>query len=100
VGGGAKSSLWRQLMADIFGKRILQPSILQEVGSLGAAVAGGVGVGLFNDFSVMDRFTKIIDTHEPRIAERKKYEQLFPIFKDLYGALSPYYERLAVIGSV
>ena len=100
VGGGAKSSLWRQLMADIFGKRILQPSILQEVGSLGAAVAGGVGVGLFKDFSVMDRFTKIIDTHEPRTAERKKYEQLFPIFKDLYGALSPYYERLAVVGSV
>jgi xylulokinase len=99
VGGGAKSRLWRQLMADIFGKRILQPSILQEVGSLGAAVAGGVGVGLFKDFSVMDKFTKIIDTHEPRPIERGKYEELFPIFKDLYGVLGSYYERLAVVGS-
>jgi len=99
VGGGAKSGLWRQLMADIFGKRILQPSILQEVGSLGAAVAGGVGVGIFKDFSVMDRFIEIVDVHEPRPAVRGKYDELFPVFKDLYEALGPYYERLALMGN-
>jgi D-xylulose kinase len=37
VGGGAKSSLWRQLVADIFNCRVICP-VVEEAGALGAAL--------------------------------------------------------------
>ena len=51
IGGGARGRTWRQIMANIYGKPILRPSLLEEATSLGAALAGGVGVGLFADFT-------------------------------------------------
>lgn len=46
VGGGAKSALWTEIIGDVLGKR--QVRIAQsEVGTLGAAMLAGLGVGLF-----------------------------------------------------
>ncbi|MDI6772400.1 MAG: FGGY-family carbohydrate kinase, partial [bacterium] len=52
IGGGARGRLWRQIMADVYGLPVLLPRYLEEATSLGAAVAGGIGVGLIKDFSV------------------------------------------------
>jgi xylulokinase len=46
VGGGAKSDAWLQLKADITGKRVQAPRIV-EASCTGAAILGGVGVGRF-----------------------------------------------------
>ena len=47
--GGARSALWRQIQADVFGRdvRVLE---VQDASALGAAVIAGVGVGVFPDF--------------------------------------------------
>ena len=46
VGGGAKSALWTEIIGDVLGKR--QVRIAQsEVGTLGAAMLAGLGVGAF-----------------------------------------------------
>ena len=55
IGGGAKSPVWRQILADVLGLPIHLPALTTEATALGALVAGGVGVGLFPDFSVIDR---------------------------------------------
>ncbi len=52
IGGGARSPLWRQILADALGLPILLPELITEATSLGAAIAGGVGVGLFDTFAV------------------------------------------------
>ena len=44
IGGGAKSALWRQIFADALNLPILLPALTAEATSLGAAIAGGIGV--------------------------------------------------------
>ena len=94
IGGGAKGQIWRQILADIFGRTVLRPRLLEEATSLGAAVAGGVGVGLFPDFSVVNRLIEIVDRHTPDPQAQAEYERLYPVFLAAYDALVPIFDQL------
>jgi xylulokinase len=94
IGGGAKGELWRQILADIFGLPTLRPRLLEEATSLGAAVAGGVGVGLFQDFSFVRQCIDIVDRHLPDPAARAAYDRLYPIFLEAYDSLVPINDQL------
>jgi xylulokinase len=98
IGGGAKGQVWRQIMADIYGVKILKPNSLEEATSMGAAVTGGVGAGLFKDFAVIDRFLRIESEQEPIQANRSAYEKLMPVFEKSYISLLGVYEDLAALG--
>jgi xylulokinase len=65
IGGGARSELWRQILADVYGLPILRPALLAEATSLGAAIAGGVGVGLFDGFSVAQEIVRVEEGEQP-----------------------------------
>lgn len=95
IGGGARGRIWREIMADIYGMPVQRPALLEEATSLGAAIAGGVGVGMYPDFSVAEAFTPIVDTIYPNPHNRETYEQLFAIYKEAYPAFVPLYDRLA-----
>jgi len=97
IGGGAKSALWRQIMADVYNKRILKPRLLQEATSLGAAIAGGVGVGLFKDFQAAEAMVQIVDTQEPDPAAHQRYGALYTVFQSAYAALVPVFEEMAAL---
>ncbi len=97
IGGGAKGAVWRQMMADVYNLEIRTPHYLEEATSMGAAVIGGVGAGLFEDFDVIDRFVKIDHVHTPIEANRQKYLPLMPIFDECYHALCGVYDRLSGI---
>ena len=94
IGGGAQSPLWRQILADVYGLPILRPTLLAEATSLGAAIAGGVGVGLFADFSVAHEFVQVEEAERPNAAAQARYAELYPLFQETYQALEPIYERL------
>lgn len=94
IGGGAQSPLWRQILADVYGLPILHPTLLAEATSLGAAIAGGVGVGLFPDFSVAQEFVQVEEAERPNRAAQARYAELYPLFQETYRALEPIYERL------
>ncbi len=95
IGGGAKGRLWRQIMADIFDKPIARPALLEEATSLGAAIAGGIGVGIFEDFSIAEQLVKIIEVQVPNPAVRDRYDELYRIFVEAYEVLVPIYDKLA-----
>ncbi len=97
VGGGAQGAVWRQMMADIYGVKVLKPNYLEEATSMGAAVIGGVGVGVFEGFEVIDRFIKIESVHEPIEANRQRYLKMMPIFDECYDALVGVYDKLAAL---
>jgi xylulokinase len=99
IGGGAKGQIWRQILADVFGRPVLRPRLLDEATSLGAAVAGGVGVGLFRDFSVVNRLIEIVDRHTPDPQAQAEYERLYPVFLDAYDVLVPVFDALHDLGS-
>jgi len=95
IGGGAKGPIWRQIMADVFNTKILVPTLLEEAGSMGAAVTGGVGVGLFKDFNVIDKFLSIDAVHTPDPAAAAAYGPVKELFDDCYYALEGIYKKMA-----
>jgi xylulokinase len=97
IGGGAKSKLWRQILSDILGKKILCPSVTREAGALGAAVAGGLGIGLYGNFSILHEKIKINDITEPDEEKTKEYEKYYKIFLELKNSTSGLFEKLATI---
>lgn len=89
IGGAARSSQWQKAIADIFRVPVLVPQYLEEANSMGAAVIAGVGSGLFQDFSAIDRFIKVQQRMEPNADHVKRYEEARPRFNAVYEALEP-----------
>ncbi len=87
IGGGARMPLWRQIVADVLGLPILLPELLAEATSLGAAIAGGVGVGLYPDFSVAQKFVHVNEAEQPDPGAQAQYERMLPAFQEAYRAL-------------
>lgn len=95
IGGGAKGKLWNQIMADIYGLPVQRLAVLEEATSMGAAIAGGVGIGLYKDFSIAKDMNPISSTVQPKPDAQKSYQQLLGIFEHSYQALEPIFEQLA-----
>ena len=94
IGGGARGGLWRQIMADIFDRPIEKLTFLEEATSLGAAIAGGVAFGLFNDFHVAKEIAQVAEVQHPRPEVRDIYDRTYVIFQEAYEALVPIYAKL------
>lgn len=97
IGGGMVGRLWPSIMADIYGLPLHRLAILEGGTSLGAAVIGGVGIGLFRSFDMADEMNVIAETITPNLAHRERYEALYRVFEAAYGALEPIYRMLAHI---
>jgi xylulokinase len=95
IGGGARSALWRQILADVYGLPILRPALLAEATSLGAAIAGGVGVGLFPGFGVAHELVQVSEGEQPDPTHSQRYAALYDLFQRTYSLLEPIFEELA-----
>lgn len=95
IGGGASGRIWNQIMADMYGMPVHRLSILEEATSMGAALVGGVGVGLYPDFSMIHTMNEIAETVTPDPATQAVYDQMYPIFNQMYDALVPIYDEIA-----
>lgn len=96
VGGGAKGALWCQMMADVYNARIKVPVLLEEATSMGAAVTGGVGVGVFKGFEVIDQMLELNRTVEPDPEAVAAYGPVKEAFEVCYKAMLPVYEYMGV----
>jgi xylulokinase len=99
IGGGARGRFWNQLMADIYGLPVQRLTILEEATSMGAALTGGVGVGLYPDFSMAETMNEVAKVIQPDPAGQAAYVDMVPIFEATYQALVPVYEMMAGLGS-
>lgn len=99
VGGGSRSRLWRQIFADAWGIDILKTNVGQEAGSLGAAAVAAVAVGLWNDFSRIDRVHEIQDRAVPCPEHVRIYSRLLPVFRQAASDQSRLGDLLAKVGS-
>ena len=95
IGGGAKGAVWRQMMADVYDARIRVPRLLEEATSMGAAVTGGVGVGLFDSFDAIERFISVDAVHEPDPAAVAAYRTVKEMFELCYRSMLPVYTEMA-----
>ncbi len=97
IGGGGKSPIWRQILADVYALPVLRLAMPSEATALGAAIAGGVGVGLWSDYGVARQMSAIVERTGPDPVAVPTYEALSIIFGDAYRALAPIFERLAAL---
>ena len=74
-------------------KSICLPALLDEAGAMGAAVNAGVGAGIYEDYSAIDKFIEIRDTELPKEELVKEYALLKEKFNDCYEALKGYYYK-------
>lgn len=96
IGGGAKGHLWRQIIADINGKEVMATNLSQEANSLGAAMVGAVGVGMFDSFEEMKEVVKIKGSSIPDLKAHETYNQIYPLFKETYHKLKDIFSGLSV----
>lgn len=92
TGGGAKGDVLAQILADVLGVTLRRLDHVETATSIAAAVIAGVGVGVFEDFTVVDRFVKVEKIFRPREEYREIYEQRKKLFDAGYRCLLPYYQ--------
>jgi xylulokinase len=89
TGGAARSSLWNQIQADIYGSPVETVEV-SEATALGAAMLGAVGVGMYKDIhEAIANMVHVDKRWEPIPANVKTYQELFEIFEDGFQALRP-----------
>jgi xylulokinase len=86
-GGGARSTFWRQMLADIFGKPVAVPAT-QEGSAYGAALLALVGTGEYASVPEVCRAAvRVVETVVPRAEAVKIYAEGHRKYQALYPAL-------------
>ena len=94
-GGGGRSAVWRQMLADMYGCTV-KTVTAKEGPALGVAILAGVGAGIYD--SVEAACEKMIHTDkscDPIPEHTAKYEEYHKIYKNLYTCLKDQYKELA-----
>ena len=94
IGGAAKSPLVLQVLADIWGTPVARRNLVDEANALGAAVLGGVGVGIFDDFEIARNLSQRQEAREPDAGARGQYDDAYLRFQDAYVRLEGWFEAL------
>ncbi len=85
VGGGAKSSLWGQIVSDVFNLPVYIPTTV-ESSALGAAIIAAYGIGVYPSIiEAAHRMTHVEKRYEPDSSRVKVYDRLFNrVYRNLY----------------
>lgn len=94
-GGGGKSPLWRQMLADLYGCNV-KTTVISEGPALGVAILALVGAGVYK--SVQEACAEIIrtDISQPPVKENSaQYEKHYALYKKIYPSLKSNFKALS-----
>jgi len=86
AGGASKGELWCQILADVTGCKVKVP-VVKEATALGAAMAAGVGVGVYD--SLLDAADKLVvwdREYVPNGENFEKYKEIAKNWEEVYVA--------------
>jgi len=96
-GGGAKSALWRQILADVLGSELVTINTT-EGAAYGAAVLAGVGAGAWASVpEACAAAVRVVDRVTPQADQVARYDALYPLYRALYPALKPTFDAAAEV---
>ena len=94
MGGGTKSRLWCQIVADVL-ERPVEIAREAEATCLGAGMLAAAGAGLFPDIqTAADAMSRGGQVYDPEPAQSARYSRLYDVYKDIYPALRDQFARL------
>jgi xylulokinase len=97
-GGGARSPLWRQILADVFNAEIVTVNVT-EGAAYGAALLAGVGAGVYGSVvAACEAAIRLTGRTEPGPAV-DVYADYYPRYRALYPALAPEFAAIAEVVS-
>lgn len=95
TGGGGRSPIWRQMIADVFGCPIITANN-KEGPALGVAILAGVGTGLYE--SIPAACSSILQTNppqQPNSTRHAEYEPYYKLYREIYSQLIGQFKTLS-----
>lgn len=97
-GGGAKSPVWPQMIADMLGRPV-KVATEKETGALGAAMAAAVGTGRYCDLdAAAEAMVAPPRVVEPNPAMKDFYARRFALWQAVQASLAPHWTALRTLG--
>jgi xylulokinase len=95
TGGGARSDLWRRILADVLGVPIARTAT-DEGPAYGAALLAGVASGQFRDVAEATSTVSLrADVDEPEPRRQRVYDACYAVYGSLYPATADAMHRLS-----
>jgi len=92
--GGAVSTLWRQIITDVFD--VSTVLVKRRTGApFGDAILAGVATGIFDDFSVAKQWAEYVDRMDPIPGHHEQYMEYFALYKSIYENVKGDFRTLA-----
>ena len=86
AGGASKGALWSQILSDVTGYRVKIPQVT-EATALGAAMAAGVGCGIYESISSAAKELVVWDkVYEPNLENKRVYDTIKVEWQSAYEA--------------
>lgn len=96
-GGGARSPVWPQMLADMLGQTV-HVTAQPEAGALGAAMAAAVGAGRFADLDAAAAMVAAPRAVTPVAAHKALYDRRFALWSALGDSMAPHWRALKELG--
>jgi len=94
-GGGAKSPLWKEMIANILNVTVETPEI-EEGPAMGGAMLAAVGCGVYQNVAeAAEKIVRVKETLDPTPEIAARYEEKYQLFRQLYPALKSVYGEWA-----
>ncbi len=95
AGGGGKSPVWTQILADALASPVQVAAAPGDAPARGAAIIAGQALGWYESLTPGDEFFPTQAVYTPLAANVRVYDRLYPIFAGLYPALRESFATLA-----
>ncbi len=90
IGGGGKSPLWRQMIADALGIELIEMKYADS--SFGSAMLAGIATGIFESpQKALEICNEVVSKTLPKSENTEKYKSVFKKYKAIQKALEPIY---------
>ena len=94
IGGAAHADTLLDIFADVWGVPVTARDLVDEANAIGAAVVGGIGVGIFNSFNAAAGFSRRTVRRNPDGARHERYRSEYETFSEAYRSLEGWFNRL------
>jgi len=96
-GGGSRSPLWRQIQADVFGRKVVTINT-EEGAAYGVALLAAVGAGAFKNVAeACGAAIRVVKETGVNRAAKAVYDRAFPEYQQLYRSLKDDFKRIAAL---